>query len=278
MNTNVTADTKLLGIFGNPVSHSLSPVMHNDWFSKYKLNCLYLAFDVLPKNLKTAVESIRTLNILGVNVTVPHKVEVMKYINIVDPAAKTIGSVNTIVNKKGKLYGYNTDWQGFITDLKFKKVDLKNKTVLVIGAGGAAKAILYALMKLKVKKIFLTSRTFDKAKLIAKKYKNVSVVDIKKIPANFLENIDCLVNCSTCGMKKEDKLPFSIKDFNKKIVFYDIIYNKETPFKKFAAKNKIKYFSGEGMLIYQGAVSFEKWTNVFPDSKKTLNIIKKFMR
>ena len=202
----------------------------------------------------------------------------MKYIDSVDDAAKTIGSVNTIVNKNGKLYGYNTDWQGFIIDLKFKKVDLKNKTVLVIGAGGAAKAILYALTKLKVKKIFLTSRTFDKAKLVAKKYKNVSVIDINKISANFLENTDCLVNCSTCGMKKEDKLPFSIKDFNKKIVFYDIIYNKETPFKKFAAKNKIKYFSGEGMLIYQGAVSFEKWTNVFPDTKKTLNLIKKFMR
>lgn len=278
MQGEITSNTKLLGIFGDPVSHSLSPIMHNDWFAKYKLNCLYLAFDVLPKNLKTAVESIKTLNILGVNVTVPHKVEVIKYIDIVDSAAKTIGSVNTIVNKKGKLYGYNTDWQGFITDLKRKKVNLKGKSVLVVGAGGAAKAILYALMKLKVKKIFLTSRTFDKAKLIAKKYKNVSVVDIKKIPANFLENIDCLVNCSTCGMKKEDKLPFRIKGVNKKIIFYDIIYNKETPFKKFAEKNKIKFFSGEGMLIYQGAVSFDKWTGIFPDTKKTLSLIKSFMR
>ena len=278
MNKNVTAETKLLGIFGNPVSHSLSPVMHNEWFAKYKLNCLYLAFDVLPKNLKSAVESIRTLNILGVNVTVPHKVEVMKYIDSVDDAAKTIGSVNTIVNKNGKLYGYNTDWQGFITDLKSKKINLKNKNILVIGAGGAAKAILYSLNKLKVKQIYLTSRTFDKAKLISKKYKNISVIDINKVSADFFGNIDCLVNCSTCGMKKGDKLPFAIKDFNKKIVFYDIIYNKETPFKKFAAKNKIKYFSGEGMLIYQGAVSFEKWTNIFPDTKKTLNLIKKFMR
>lgn len=278
MNKNVTADTKLLGIFGNPVSHSLSPIMHNDWFAKYKLNCLYLAFDVLPKNLKSAVESIRTLNILGVNVTVPHKIEVMKYIDNVDNAAKTIGSVNAIVNKKGKLHGYNTDWQGFITDLKSKNINLKNKTILVVGAGGAAKAILYALTKLKVKHVYLTSRTFDKAKLVAKKYKNISVIDINKVSASFLKDTDCLVNCSTCGMKKEDKLPFTIKEFNKKIVFYDIIYNKETPFKKFAAKNKIKYFSGEGMLIYQGAVSFDKWTGIFPDTKKTLPLIKKFMR
>jgi shikimate dehydrogenase len=278
MNKNVNASTKLLGIFGNPVEHSLSPIMHNAWFAEYKLNYLYLAFNVLPKNLKSAVDSIRVLNVLGVNVTVPHKVEVMKYIDIIDAAAKSIGSVNTIVNKNNKLYGYNTDWQGFITDLKFKKVDLKNKKVLVIGAGGASKAILYALTKLKAKKIFLTSRTFNKAKLIAKKYKNISVMDINEISVNFLEHIDCLVNCSTCGMKKEDKLPFKIKNFNKSIIFYDIIYNKETPFKKFAVKNKIKYFSGEGMLIYQGAVSFEKWTNIFPDTKKTLNLIKKFMR
>ncbi len=278
MNKNVNASTKVLGIFGNPVSHSLSPIMQNAWFEKYKLNNLYIAFDVLPKNLKNAVESIRTLNILGVNVTVPHKVEVMKYIDIIDAAAKSIGSVNTIVNKNNKLYGYNTDWQGFITDLKFKKVNLKNKTVLVIGAGGASKAILFALIKLKVKKIFLTSRTFNKAKLIARKYKNISVIDINEISVNFLENIDCLVNCSTCGMKKEDKLPFIIKNFNKNIIFYDIIYNKETPFKKFAVKNKIKYYSGEGMLIYQGAVSFEKWTNIFPDTKKILKLINKFMR
>ena len=278
MNKNVTADTKLLGIFGNPVSHSLSPIMHNDWFAKYKLNCLYVAFDILPKNLKSAVESIRTLNILGVNVTVPHKVEVRKYLDNIDVAAKNIGSVNTIVNKNNKLYGYNTDWQGFVTDLKSKKIDLKNKSVLVIGAGGAAKAILYALTKLKAKKVYLTSRTFAKAKLVAKKHKKVSVIDINKFSADFLNDIDCLVNCSTFGMKKDDKLPFIVKEFNKKIVFYDIIYNKETPFKKFAAKNKIKYFSGEGMLIYQGAVSFEKWTNIFPDTKNTLNLIKKFMR
>ena len=133
MKKNVTADTKLFGIFGNLVSHSLSPVMHNNWLEKYKLNYLYCAFDILPENLKSAVEAVKTLNILGINVTVPHKVEVMKYIDSVDDAAKTIGSVNTIVNKNGKLYGYNTDWQGFITDLKSKKINLKNKNVLVIG-------------------------------------------------------------------------------------------------------------------------------------------------
>ena len=267
MTQYINSSTKIVGIFGNPVSHSLSPVMHNRWFSKNKLNYVYLAFDILPKDLKDAVRSIRTLNIAGVNVTVPHKVEVMKYLDKIDEDAKKIGSVNTIVNKNGVLYGTNTDWQGFITDLKHKKVNLKNKNILVVGAGGAAKAILYGLNKLKVKKIFLTSRTLSSAENTAKKYKNISCIDIKKIPADFLKNIDCLINCSTCGMKKEDKFPFIIKEFNKNIVFYDIIYNKNTPFKKFASKNKIKFFDGEGMLVCQGAVSFKSWTGIFPVEK-----------
>lgn len=278
MGKNITSNTKLIGIFGNPVSHSLSPIMQNGWFAKYKLNYLYIAFDVLPQNLKCAVESIKALNMAGANITVPHKVEVIKYLDKIDSSVKKIGSVNTIVNKNNKLYGYNTDWQGFIEDLKSKNINLENKKVLVIGAGGASKAILYSLNKLKVKQIYLTSRTFAKAKLVANNYKNVFVKDINKISSDFLQEIDCLINCSTCGMKKEDKFPFKITKFNKNIIFYDIIYNKQTPFKKFAIKNKIKYFSGEGMLIYQGAFSFYNWTNIFPNTKNTLKLIKKYMR
>lgn len=278
MGKNITSNTKLIGIFGNPVSHSLSPIIQNGWFAKYKLNYLYLAFDVLPQNLKCAVESIKALNMAGVNITVPHKIEVIKYLDKIDSSVKKIGSVNTIVNKNNKLYGYNTDWQGFIEDLKSKNINLENKKVLVIGAGGASKAILYSLNKLKVKQIYLTSRTFAKANLVAKNYKNVFVKDINKIPLDFLQDIDCLINCSTCGMKKEDKFPFKVTKFNKNIIFYDIIYNKQTPFKKFAIKNKIKYFSGEGMLIYQGTFSFYNWTNILPNTKNTLKLIKKYMR
>lgn len=278
MQKNISSDIKIVGIFGNPVSHSLSPIMHNSWFKKHKLNYLYLAFNVLPENLKSAIKSIKSLNIVGVNITVPHKIEVMKYLDKIDLDAKKIGSVNTIVNKNNKLYGYNTDWLGFIEDLKSKNIDLKNKKVLVVGAGGASKAILYALNKLKVKKIYLTSRTIDKAKLLSQQYKNIFVSDIKNVSCDILKDIDCLINCSTCGMKKEDNLPFEIKEFKQNIIFYDIIYNKLTPFKKFALKNKIKYFSGEGMLIYQGVVSFDKWMGFFPETKNTLKLIKKYMR
>ena len=278
MQKKILSDTKIVGIFGNPISHSLSPLMHNSWFKKYKLNFVYLAFNIFPQNLKSAVEAIKSLNIVGINVTVPYKVEVMKYLDKIDVDAKNIGSVNTIVNKNNKLYGYNTDWLGFIEDLKCKNVNLKNKRVLVVGAGGASKAILYALNKLKVKQIYLTSRTFVKSKLVSNKYKNILAIDIKNISCDILTNIDCLINCSTCGMKKEDKLPFEIKNLKQNIIFYDIIYNKLTPFKQFALKNNIKYFAGEGMLVYQGAVSFDKWIGFVPETKNTLKIIKKYKR
>ena len=277
---NINSKTKILGIFGHPIEHSLSPIIHNKWFEKYKLNCIYTAFDVLPENLKSAVNSIKTLNIFGVNVTVPHKVNIMKYLDFTDSNAKNIGSVNTIVNKNNKLFGYNSDYEGFIKDLKTNNINLKNKNILIVGAGGAAKAIVYALNKLKVKKIFLTSRTLSKANLFSKKYKSISLIDIKEISKDFLKDKDigCLINCSTCGMKKNDTLPFEIKNYNKKIIFYDVIYNKLTPFKKFALKNKIKYFSGEGMLVYQAAVSFYKWTNIFPETKNIFKVVKRNLK
>ena len=274
---NINSQTKILGIFGHPIGHSLSPIIHNKWFKKYNLNCIYTAFDILPKNLKSAINSIKPLNIVGINITVPHKVNVMKYLDFTDSNAKNIGSVNTIVNKNNKLFGYNSDYEGFIKDLKANNITLKNKKVLVIGAGGAAKAIVYALNKLKTKKVFLTSRTISKAYSISRKYSNIQVIDITKISDDFLNDIDCLINCSTCGMKKNDILPFEIKNYNRNIIFYDIIYNKLTPFKNFALKNKIKYFSGEGMLVYQAAVSFHKWTNIFPETKDIFKLVRKNM-
>ena len=153
---NINSQTKIVGIFGHPILHSLSPLIHNKWFEKYKLNYIYTAFDIKPELLKSAVNSIKTLNIAGLNITVPHKVKIIKYLDFIDKDAKAIGSINTIVNKENKLFGYNTDYEGFIKDLEKNKINLKQKTVLVIGAGGASKAIIYALNKLKVNKIFLT--------------------------------------------------------------------------------------------------------------------------
>lgn len=275
---NITSNTRIIPIFGNPIKHSLSPIMQNAWLIENKLDFIYVAFDIKTKDLKQAVQSIKILNMVGANITVPHKNDVIKYLDFVDKSAKVIGSVNTIVNKNGKLIGYNTDGNGFISDLSSKKIDLRNKTVLVVGAGGASKAVLYALNKLKVKKIYITSRTYTTAKNIAQLYKNMSSIEINKISDDLLQQIDCIINSSTCGMKLDDKLPFEIKKYKNNVILYDLIYNKLTPFKKFAVKHNLKYFSGEGMLINQGAISFEMWTNIKPNTKNTLSLLKKFMR
>ena len=270
----ITANTKLISIFGNPIKHSLSPVMQNKWLCKYKIDAVYVAACFEKQQLKKAVETIRVFDMLGANVTVPYKVDVMKYLDVIDSAAKKIGSVNTIVNKSGKLTGYNTDWNGFLDDLKTKKINLKGKKVFVLGAGGACKAVLYALNKISVRNVFLCSRTYEKVKQLSKLYKNIIPVKIENIKEDSFEKIDCFVNTSTCGMKQTDVLPFDIVKYNKKIVFYDLIYNKETPFKRFSIENKLKYFSGKGMLIRQGAAAFKLWTLIKPDIK----IVEKIFR
>ncbi|WP_413853854.1 shikimate dehydrogenase [Candidatus Ruminimicrobium bovinum] len=267
----IDSNTKLISIFGNPIKHSLSPIMQNKWLCDCKINAVYLAFAFEKNQLKKAVDSVRELGMIGANVTVPYKIEVMKYLDVIDFAAKKIGSVNTIVNKAGKLIGYNTDWSGFINDLKANKINLKNKKVFVLGAGGACKAVLYALNNIGVKKIFLCSRTYKKVKQLSKLYMNIVPVKIEEIKDDFLVNVDSFINTSTCGMKPTDILPFAINKYNKNIVFYDLIYNKQTPFKKFALKNKLKYFSGEGMLIRQGADAFKLWTLKSPK----INAVKK---
>lgn len=274
---NITSKTRIIPIFGNPVKHSLSPIMQNAWLISNKLDFIYLAFAVKSEDLKQAIQSIRFFNMAGANITVPYKNDVVKFMDSIDKTAEKIGSINTIVNKNGKLIGCNTDGDGLVADLKSKKINLQNKTVLVVGAGGASKAVLYALNKLKVKKIYITSRTYGTAEVVSHAYKNIIPLKINEIEDNLLLEADCIINSSTCGMKNNDKMPFHIKRYKKDVVLYDLIYNKETPFKKFAVKNKLKYFSGEGMLIYQGAIAFEKWTGIKPDTKNTFVLLKKYM-
>lgn len=275
---NISSNTRVIPIFGNPVKHSLSPVFQNFWLNKAKKDFVYLAFDISKKDLKQAIQSVKIFNMAGANITVPHKNEAMKYMDYIDKSAKIIGSVNTVVNKNGKLIGYNTDAIGLIADFKSKKINLKNKNIIVVGAGGASKAVLYALNKMQVKNIYLTSKTYKKAVSVSAGYKNVKTFDILKFPKDIFEKTDLIINASTCGMNNKDKLPFEIKKYKPGIMFYDLIYNKLTPFKKFALKNKLKYFSGEGMLICQGAASFRMWTKATPDINSAFLMIKKSLR
>jgi shikimate dehydrogenase len=267
--------TKLFALLGCPVKHSFSPQMQNKWFEAENLNYIYLSFEPKPENLKKTMESLKSLGFQGINITIPYKIEVMKFVDFTDKAARKIRSVNTIAFKGGKLYGYNTDYLGFSQDLAAKKIRLKNKNVLVIGAGGGARAIVYALKESKVKNIYIANRTLKNAEQLAEMFK-IKSVDINKVGEVF-PDVDMLVNTSACGMKKTDVLPFRADKIKNGLIVYDLIYSKVTPFTKFAEDKGLKIFTGVGMLIRQGACGFKIWTGKYPDIEIAERLLKKLL-
>ncbi|MDR3306674.1 MAG: shikimate dehydrogenase [Endomicrobium sp.] len=272
----LNTETKLFAILGCPVKHSFSPLLQNKWFEKKHLNCAYLSFEPNDYELERAIESLKELKFNGFNITVPHKIKALKYVDVIDKNVKKIGSINTVIIKKNKLYGYNTDYLGFAKDLESKKVVIKNKNVIVVGAGGAARGVAFALKAGNAKNVYIANRTLDKAIMLAKEFKvkSINIGDVK----DTLGDADLLVNCSSCGMKKEDNLPFKFGKIKTGLVVYDLIYNKKTPFLRFAKSNKLKFFTGEGMLIWQGAYAFKLWTGKFPDIKIAEKLLKKFLK
>jgi len=265
---------KLYAIIGYPIKHSFSPLMQNAWFKEEDIDALYIPFEVHHSNLKKTAEAFKTLGFCGINATIPHKTAIMKYIDSCDKAAKTIGSVNTISLKNGKMYGFNTDYSGFSDDLAAKKIKVRGGKVLVFGAGGAARGVLYALKQAKAGKIWLSNRTIETAEKLAKEFA-VKAVGTDRIPA-LLPDVDLIINASACGMKKDDVLPFEQAPLKKSAAVYDLIYNKKTPFAALARKSGAKYFSGEGMLINQGARAFEIWTGKYPDIKTAATLFRRF--
>ncbi|MDR0401477.1 MAG: shikimate dehydrogenase [Endomicrobium sp.] len=273
----INTETKLFAILGHPIKQSLSPQIQNEWFKKEGLNCVYLAFDQDCDHLDEAVKAIKLFDFCGVNITVPYKIEIIKYVDFLDDIAMKIGSVNTLNFVNGKIHAYNTDYLGFTYDLLAKKVDLENKNVLVIGAGGSARAVIYSLKNKRVKKIYVANRTIKNANRLANIFE-LDVVNISNIDS-IISDIDLLVNTSSCGLNDGDTLPFdSAIDVKDNLIVYDLIFNKSTPFVKFAKLKKLRIFTGEGMLIYQGAFGFKIWTGKYPDITIAENILKKFVK
>jgi shikimate dehydrogenase len=259
---DVSGKTKILGIFGYPVEHSLSPNMHNTAFDLLGMDMCYVAYKVAPEDLPAAVASIRALNMLGVNTTVPHKENVIPLLDEVDKEASFIGAVNTVVNKDGRLTGYNTDGRGFMASLDEECVDVTGKRVIVIGTGGASRAISYYLSE-KASSLSLFDIDSAKAKGL--------VDDLKKIRNNVsllfdLKNIkdaDIIINATPLGLKPEDPIPFDTSAITPYMVICDLIY-KETPLLKEAETKGAKAINGSGMLLWQGVLAFELWTGVKP--------------
>ncbi len=266
----ITGQTKIFGIFGYPIKHTLSPSMHNAAFKSSNLNCVYIPFEVAPKDLKNAVLSLKWLKISGINVTVPHKERIIEYLDKMDPLAKKIGSVNTVKNVNGKLIGYNTDGKGFLKDLISCGFNPKRKTALIIGAGGAGKAVASALSLAGAKKIYLSDKRETLAKTLAKKTKKAVYVPFK-IWKTRIQNADILINATPIGMHRKDPGIIDTKFLKKDLFVYDLVYNRETKLLKDSKRLKLKAFSGLGMLLSQGAISFEIWTG----QKAPVNVMKK---
>lgn len=261
---NISAKTKVCCIIGNPVNHSLSPQMYNAAFASLGLDFIFLAFKV--ENVRLAIKSFRSLRIPGIVVTVPHKQTVIKYLGHLDEAAEKIGAVNAIKNNKGQLTGINTDWMGAIKSLEEKTV-LNGKKVALLGAGGAARAIIYGLKK-RGAEILLFNRTLEKAEELAREFdlsQASKLTDLEKI-----RQTDIIINATTVGME-ENKSPIPEKVITKQLVF-DIVYTPhKTKLLRFALAKKCPVVYGYKMVLYGGTKIFEFFTG----SKAPLEIMEK---
>ena len=263
----ISGKTKICAIIGNPVEHSVSPAMQNAAFKKLGLDYIYVPFMVKPEQLAEAVAGLRALNVRGFNVTVPHKVAVIPLLDSIDPLAQKIGAVNTVINNGGKLAGCNTDAEGFYRALKAHGIKPENKKIAVLGAGGASRAISYILAKYGARlAVFNRKEHLEKAEEIGSMIKQelglaIKVMELEKLGEG-LKSTGILVNTTSAGMSpnsEESIVPAELLPHVPVVV--DIVYNPvETRLLKDAKAAGAKTIGGADMLVWQGALAFEKWT------------------
>jgi len=262
MMIQISGRTKITGLFGYPVEHTLSPAMHNAAFTELGLDYCYVPFLVHPDYLEYAVKAIKSLNLSGVNVTVPHKEKVMPFLDEINEEASFIGAVNTIVNSGGKLTGYNTDGRGFMQSLLEGGTSIEGKDILIIGAGGASKAISYYLSQ-KAKTLYLYDIDKYKLEKLVQDLNNIfnNVYIIENISS--IDRFHIIINATPLGLKKEDPLPFDTALLRTEQTVCDVIY-KKTRLLEEASKKGCVTLDGMGMLLWQGVFAFELWTGKKP--------------
>ncbi len=261
----IKGSTNIVGLIGHPVEHSFSPPMHNAAFEDLGMDYAYVAFDVNPKDLQTAIEGAKSLNIKGFNVTIPHKIGVMQFLDEIDDVAGLIGAVNTIDFKN--LKGYNTDGIGAVRAIE-EVTSIKNKNVVVAGAGGASRAISFYLAKYGVESMAILNRNVEKAQGLAADVSQSGLIGEVKADSiseirSYLEDADILVDTTPIGMHPNisDEPIALAEDMDENLVVFDAVYNpNETVLLKEAIKAGAKPVYGIKMLLYQGAESFKIWT------------------
>lgn len=279
----ITGHTKITGIFGDPVEHTLSPAIHNAAFDSLGMDWAYVPFHVLGKpasHLKDAVAALRALNMAGVSVTIPHKEKVIQHLDDVDEAARHIGAVNTIVNRDGRLIGHNTDGAGYLLSLREETgFGVKGKSVVILGSGGAARAVIYSILAAGPASVIISNRTLKRADALADEFRErFKTVDIKTVELkdDVIERrssgADILVNTTSLGMSGFERLDIGVETLSPGAVVSDIVYSPiETGLLKKAKARGLKTHTGIGMLVRQGALSFELWTG----EKAPLEVMKK---
>ena len=262
------------GIIGKPLSHSLSPLLHNFWFKKYNVSANYSLLEISPDEIEQTIKRIRKKELQGINVTVPYKQAVIPFLDLLVGDAKETLSVNTVMlNEEGKIVGDNTDVygleQGFIS--KLKNQNLEQSKVLILGAGGVTSSVIYALSKKGIKQIFVSNRTLKKAEEIKKRFPFIEIIEWKNIEEK-AKKMDILINATSLGLKNGNNFDQEFKTTKSNLVYYDIIYNPEETeiIKKFKKRN-IQTLNGLEMFIYQGQKSFLLWNKINPKPDKELS-------
>ncbi|WP_238404345.1 shikimate dehydrogenase [Paenibacillus paridis] len=261
----IDSNTILFGVIGDPIRHSKSPIMMNRAFRETGINGVYTAYHITSERIQDFAAGVRAMGIRGINVTIPHKLDIMSVLDEIDSGAQAIGAVNTIVNEDGRLIGYNTDGIGYVRSLKEEaESELAGKRIVVIGAGGAARGIVYALASEKPAHIAIANRSVDRAKAIAESFQDkadIEAVSNEQLQAACL-HADIVINTTSVGMFPHvDETPIDANWLKPGAVASDLIYNPlKTKFLQQAEQRGCRIHGGLGMFINQGAYAFEYWT------------------
>ena len=271
--TRINGQTRIVGVIGDPVQHSRSPQMHNAAIVERKLDYVYVPFHVRSGELQEAIEGFKALNVLGVNVTIPHKQTVMSILDDVSHEATLIGAANTLIFCDGRVSGDNTDAQGFLRAMTEEGIDIPvGGSAVVLGAGGAARAVVVALALSGLDLITIANRTGWKAIQFEKDLATISeteisAVDLASNQLNLaIRSADLLVNTTSVGMQETDQLLIDPDFLNPGTIVYEIVYTPpETPLLRVAREKGCQTIGGIGMLVHQGAIAFEKWIGIVPN-------------
>ena len=254
--------SKTFAIIGDPIDHSLSPNIHSAAFRELNLDCSYIAYRIPKGELEDGIESLKKIKIEGFNVTIPHKVEMMRYLDVMDESCSIIGAVNTVSNKDGILKGYNTDMDGFLEPFKKRNLKVKDLKILLLGAGGAARAIIAGFAKEHAQCITIANRTLENANNMVKFSNkiglNANAIKLDSV-GDTAKNYDVIVNATSVGLKNEPS-PISMDGVNSKTIVYDIVYMPiNTDFIKKAKEIGATVIYGYEMLLGQAVRAFEIW-------------------